>query len=161
MRSPITLQNLVGISLDSIEVDHNRILRLIEAAQSSLQDAKLISISNESRFDLAYKAIMQLAHAALQAKGYRVLTSKPGHHQLMLQALPLTIGLDKTTLILLDQLRKQRNAIDYSGDIVSDALTTEVIAQAETLLKLVQACLISTADPGATGSEWIDPDDAP
>jgi uncharacterized protein (UPF0332 family) len=114
------------------------IRRLIEAAQSSLQDAKLKTISNESRFDLAYKAIMQMSKAALQAKGYRVLTSKPGHHQLMLQALPLTIGLDKTRLILLDQLRKQRNAIDYSGDLVSDALTSEAITQAESLLTLVK-----------------------
>lgn len=114
------------------------IQRLIEAAKSSLQDAKLNSISNESRFDLAYKAIMQLANAALQAQGYRVLTSKPGHHQLMIQALPLTVGLDKASVILLDQLRKQRNAIDYAGDVVSDALKAEVITQAEALLKLVQ-----------------------
>jgi len=114
----------------------------MEAAQSSLKDAKLKSLSNEGRFDLAYKAIMQSANAALQANGYRVLTSKPGHHQLMLQALPLTIGLDKDSLILLDHLRKQRNAIDYSGDLVSDALTVEVIAQAETLLNQVKACLI-------------------
>ncbi|MBU3563792.1 DNA-binding protein [Polynucleobacter sp. Tro8-14-1] len=134
----MTLQNLVGISLDSIEIDRLMIRRLIEAAQSSLQDAKLKTISNESRFDLAYKAIMQMSKAALQAKGYRVLTSKPGHHQLMLQALPLTIGLDKTRLILLDQLRKQRNAIDYSGDLVSDALTSEAITQAESLLTLVK-----------------------
>lgn len=153
MRVPITLQNLVGISLDAIEVDRYMIRRLMEAAQSSLKDAKHEFNSNESRFDLAYKAIMQLANAALQAKGYRVLTSKPGHHQLMLQALPLTIGLDKANLILLDQLRKQRNAIDYSGDIVSDALTTEVIAQAETLTKLVKTCLISSADSGAAESE--------
>ena len=118
------------------------IRRLIEAAQSSLKDAKLKSLSNEGRFDLAYKAIMQSANAALQAKGYRVLTSKPGHHQLMLQALPLTIGLDKDSLILLDQLRKQRNAIDYSGELISDTLTVEVIAQAETLLKLVQKSVI-------------------
>lgn len=111
--------------------------RLIDAARASLQDAKLNSLSNESRFDLAYKAIMQLANAALQAKGYRVLTSKPGHHQLMLQALPLTIGLDQSSLIMLDQLRKQRNAIDYSGDLVSDALVAEAIAQAQTILDLV------------------------
>jgi hypothetical protein len=142
MRLPINLKNLIGISLDSIELDNLMIQRLLEAAHSSLQDAKLNSLSNESRFDLAYKAIMQLANAALQAKGYRVLTSKPGHQQLMIQALPLTVGLDNTTIILLDQLRKQRNAIDYSGDIVSDALTSEVITQAETLLKLVQKSVI-------------------
>lgn len=84
MRLPINLKNLIGISLDSIELDHLMIQRLLEAAQSSLQDAKLNTLSNESRFDLAYKAIMQFANAALQAKGYRVLTSKPGHHQLMI-----------------------------------------------------------------------------
>lgn len=84
MRLPINLKNLIGISLDSIELDHLMIQRLLEAAQSSLQDAKLNTLSNESRFDLAYKAIMQLANSALQAKGYRVLTSKPGHHQLMI-----------------------------------------------------------------------------
>ena len=67
MRSAITLQNLVGISLDSIAVDYAMISRLMKAAQSSLQDAKLNTISNESRFDLAYKAIMQMANAALQA----------------------------------------------------------------------------------------------
>jgi uncharacterized protein (UPF0332 family) len=142
MRLPINLKNLIGISLDSIEFDNLMIQRLLEAAQSSLQDAKLNSLSNESRFDLAYKAIMQLANAALQAKGYRVRSSVPGHHQLMIQALPLTTGLDKTTVILLDQLRKQRNAIDYSGDVVSDTLTSDVISQAEILLKLVQNCLV-------------------
>jgi hypothetical protein len=142
MRLPINLKNLIGISLDSIQLDNLMIQRLLEASQSSLQDAKLNSLSNESRFDLAYKAIMQLANAALQAKGYRVLTSKPGHHQLMIQALPLTVGLDNTTVILLDQLRKQRNAIDYSGGIVSDTLTSEVITQAETLLRLVQKSVI-------------------
>jgi HEPN domain-containing protein len=136
------------------------IRRLIEAAQSSLKDAKLKSLSNEGRFDLAYKAIMQSAKAALQAKGYRALTSKPGHHQIMLQALPLTIGLDKASLILLDYLRKQRNAIDYSGDLVSDALTTEAITQAETLLNLVQTLLIPVINLEDTNSEWIDPDDA-
>ncbi|WP_215315539.1 DNA-binding protein [Polynucleobacter sp. MWH-UH2A] len=113
--------------------------RLIDAAHVSLQDAKLNSLSNEGRFDLAYKAIMQLANAALQAKGYRVLTSKPGHHQLMLQALPLTIGLDQSSLIMLDQLRKQRNATDYSGDLVSDALVAEAIAQAQALFDLALA----------------------
>ncbi len=56
----------------------------------------------------------------------------------MLQALALTIGLDKISLILLDHLRKQRNTIDYSGDLVSDALTSEVITQAESLLTLVK-----------------------
>jgi hypothetical protein len=59
----------------------------------------------------------------------------------MLQALPLTIGLDQSSLIMLDQLRKQRNATDYSGDLVSDALIAEAIAQAQALLNLVAIAL--------------------
>ena len=147
MRPPISLQNLVGISLESIEIDDLMVRRLYEAAHSSLQDAKLTSISNESRFDLAYKAIMQLANASLQANGYRVLTSKPGHHQLMLQSLPLTVGLDRSHLIVLDQLRKQRNAIDYSGDIVSETMLSEVIEQAKILMELVSERLDSLNQP--------------
>jgi hypothetical protein len=137
-RPDITLQNLIGISLETIEIDNLMVRRLYEAAQSSLQDAQLTTISHESRFDLAYKAIMQLSNASLQANGYRVLTSKPGHHQLMLQSLPLTVGLDRSHLIVLDQLRKQRNAIDYSGDIISEALLSEAIKQAQFLMELVK-----------------------
>ncbi len=60
---------------------------------------------------------MQFANAALQAHGYRTLTSKPGHHQTMIQLLPQTLGTDKKTVIILDAMRKQRNIADYSGDI--------------------------------------------
>jgi hypothetical protein len=42
---------------------------------------QLAGLSNENRFDAAYKAIMQLSNAALQAAGFRTLTSKTGHHQ--------------------------------------------------------------------------------
>lgn len=63
---------------------------------------------------------MQLANAALQANGFRTLTSRPGHHQTMIQSLPKTIGLDNDVMIVLDALRKQRNVADYSGDLVSD-----------------------------------------
>lgn len=80
---------------------------------------------------------MQLSNAALQASGFRTLTSKPGHHQTMLQSLPKTIGLENKTVITLDALRKQRNVADYSGDIVPDSAVKECIAQAENLLQKV------------------------
>jgi hypothetical protein len=37
----------------------------------------------------------------------------------------------------LDQLRKRRNVIDYSGDIVSDAMLAEAIKQAQVLMGCV------------------------
>lgn len=80
---------------------------------------------------------MQSANAALQANGYRALTSKSGHHQTMIQSLPRTIGLDTPTMVLLDTLRKQRNVIDNSGDVVSESMAGEAVKQAELLLQHV------------------------
>ena len=76
---------------------------------------------------------MQMANAALQANGYRTLTSRPGHHQTMIQALPRTMGLDREVMIVLDALRKQRNVADYSGDLVADNAVAECINYAEQL----------------------------
>jgi hypothetical protein len=130
----MALNNLVGISLATIEPDVRTISRLFEAAKNSLKDAEIFNLSNEGRFDMAYKAIMQLSNIALQANGYRTLTSKPGHHQIMIQSLPQTIGLENHVMILLDQMRKQRNVIDYSGDLVSTSLANEAVQQAGLLM---------------------------
>ncbi|APQ11933.1 DNA-binding protein [Pseudomonas oryzihabitans] len=133
----MTLDNLLGKSLEAITPDPASVQRLLEAAQRSLTDARLPTLSSESRFDLAYKAIMQGANAALQANGYRTLTSRPGHHQTMIQSLPRTVELDTSTMLVLDTLRKQRNVIDYSGDLVSDSMAQEALQQAEALLQHV------------------------
>ena len=138
----MSLENLVKIGqLEKITPDRGDIARLLEAATRSLSDARLSGLSAEGRFDMAYKAIMQTANAALQSNGYRTLTSKPGHHQTMIQVLPQTAGLDKAIAVQLDALRKQRNVIDYSGDLVSDTMAAEVITQADSLIKQVRAWL--------------------
>jgi hypothetical protein len=126
----MALNNLIGISLASVEPDRLTISRLFDAAKNSLKDAEIVNLSNEGRFDMAYKAIMQLSNTALQANGYRTLTSKPGHHQIMIQSLPQTIRLENSVMILLDQMRKQRHVIDYSGDLVSANLANEAVRQA-------------------------------
>lgn len=118
----MTLDNLIGKLLERINPDSSAIQRLLEAAQRNIKDAELAGLSNENRFDAAYKAIMQLSNAALQAAGFRTLTSKTGHHQTMLQSLIKTVGIDTDRLIVLDALRKQRNVADYSGDLVEAAV---------------------------------------
>jgi hypothetical protein len=80
----MSLDNLLGISLEPIKSDPLTIQRLMEAAKRNIKDSQITAVSNENRFDAAYKAIMQMANAALQANGYRTLTSKPGHHQTMI-----------------------------------------------------------------------------
>jgi hypothetical protein len=113
----MTLKNLLGLSLDAVPADRGLVAKLLAAAQRNIADAQLAGLSAENRFDAAYKAIMQLANAALQANGYRTLTSKPGHHMTMIQTLGQTVGLARETIITLDTLRKQRNVADYSGAV--------------------------------------------
>lgn len=139
----MTLDNLIGKLLERIEPDSAAIQRLLEAAQRNIKDAEIAALSNETRFDTGYKAIMQLANAALQASGFRTLTSKPGHHQTLIQSLVKTVGIETDRMIVLDALRKQRNITDYSGDLVEDAAVAECLIQARYLLKTVTAWLNS------------------
>ena len=131
----MSLDNLVGISLERIEPDAGSIAKLLDAAKRNLADAHIKEVSAENRFDAAYKAIMQLANAALQANGYRTLTSKPGHHMTMIQTLNQTIEVDSQTIIVLDKLRKQRNVADYSGDLIPDSTVSDCVDHAERLLQ--------------------------
>lgn len=131
------LDNLIGKTLEQIEPDKNSIGKLLDAAKRNLADTKIKQLSAENRFDAAYKSIMQLANAALQANGYRTSTSKPGHHMTMIQTLNQTCGLDKDIIIVLDQLRKQRNDADYSGNLIPESATKECIELAGQLFKHV------------------------
>lgn len=130
----MNLNDLVGKKLEKITSHQSTIKRLLAAAQRNIVDSKVMAVSAENRFDSGYKAIMQIANAALQANGFRTLTSKPGHHYTMIQVLPETIGINKETVIILDAMRKQRNIADYSGDIVPESTVKECINQAEKLL---------------------------
>jgi hypothetical protein len=134
----MTLKNLLGISLDAIAPDKAQIAKLLAAAERNIADAGLKGLSIENRFDAAYKAIMQAAMAALNANGYRTLTSKPGHHQTAIQTLTTSVGLPAAQVIVLDALRKQRNLADYSGDLVSEAAAAECLTSAKELLEHVR-----------------------
>lgn len=141
------MQNLLGISLDTIAPDKAHIGKLLTAAQRNIDDAQLAGLSAENRFDAAYKAVMQLAMVALNANGFRTLTSKPGHHQTAIQTLPLTVGLPQAQVIVLDALRKQRNLADYSGDLVPDSAVLACLEAALSLMAHVRAWLTSNT-PG-------------
>lgn len=141
----MTLSNLIGKSIERIEADSSALKKLISAAERSIADSKIAAVSTENRFDAAYKAIMQIAKAALLAHGYRTLTSKPGHHQTMIQLLPKTLGIDTNTVIVLDAMRKQRNITDYSGDLVPESTVKDCIAEAEKLLEKFNAWIITNS----------------
>jgi HEPN domain-containing protein len=134
----MSLENLLKTKqLQSHNPTCEAVQRLIQAAARNIADARVSEISGENRFDAAYKAIMQCAMVALWANQYRTSTSQPGHHQTAIQTLPKTIGLEQSTVIVLDALRKQRNVSDYEGDPIGDQALIECIKQAEQLYKVV------------------------
>lgn len=140
----MTLENLLAIHrLQAFEATPGGVLRLLASAERNLADARLNELSNDNRFDAAYKTIMQCAMVGLWANGYRTVTSQPGHHQTALQALPKTLGLSADAVIVLDALRRQRNLNDYEGDPVTDAAVRECLTQADALLALTRQWLES------------------
>jgi hypothetical protein len=144
----MTLQNLARIGqLKAHEATLDEVKRLLASAKRNLADAAYTGLSNETRFDCAYKAIMQCALVAMLASGFRPSTNALGHHQTMIQSLPLTIGLANDRWILLDALRKKRNQNDYTGASMADDETRQAIAEAKALLPEVEAFLKS-AHPG-------------
>lgn len=146
----MSLDNLVGRTLERVEPEPAGVARMLAAAERNLADAGLAALSVENRFDAAYKAILQCAMVALRANGFRTLTSQAGHHQTALQTLPLTIGLAKDRMILLDALRKQRNLADYEGEPVTAQSAAECLAQARQLLADVKKWLKANK-PGLAG----------
>lgn len=137
----MSLDNLVGRTLERVEPDAAGIARMLAAAERNIADAAIAALSGENRFDAAYKAVLQCAMVALRANGFRTLTSQAGHHQTALQSLPLTIGLAKDRMILLDALRKQRNLADYEGEPVTARSVAECLSEAKRLFADVKAWL--------------------
>ena len=138
----MTLDNLLRIGkLKPHAPDKTEIERLLAAAERALRDAAVQALSSDSRLDLAYRAIMQGALVAMLASGYRPATSEPGHHQLLIQALPKTIRLAPGRVRVLEGLRAARNQSDYRGVPVSDTVALECVAEARRLLDDVRAWL--------------------
>ena len=131
----MTLQNLLAIHrLQTHQTDAVAIRKLLEAARRNLADARVAQISADNRFDAVYKCIMQCAMLGLWGSGYRTATSQPGHHQTAIQSLGLTMGVAQAYIIVLDALRRQRNASDYEGDPVSTPTLTSCVEEATSLL---------------------------
>jgi hypothetical protein len=137
----MSLENLVGVSLEKIAPARQTIQRLLEGASRHIGDAKVAKVSAETRFASAYTAIRMPADVGLHAHGYRTLTSKPGHHQTAIQTLVHTFGVDNAVVIRLDALRKQRNLTEYTGDTIPNSALEECLRQAESLHALAMKWL--------------------
>ena len=131
----MSLENLVRIGqLKAHHAERAETARLLEAAERNLVDARNPGNSTETRFDCAYKALMQSALAALQASGYRPDNKRPGHHATVIQSLSLTLGIEGARVAIFDKLREKRNLADYTGAHLDEVATDACIAHATRLL---------------------------
>lgn len=134
----MSLQNLVRLEqLETHEPNKRQVSDLLLAVRRGIADAKVEAISEETRFDAAYRVIMNCAMLALWGNGFRPSRSMPGHHQTMIQSLVTSIGLDADEMRLLDTFRVKRNAIDYTGEMIDSTSLDECIAASERLLAFV------------------------
>ena len=137
----MTLENLIGRGLVEEPEQPGEVDRLIARATTRLNDATTQSISAESRFDLAYEALLQLGLAALRSHNLRP-DSRGGHHVLILQTLPRTAGIDHDTVRLLDQFRRQRAIGLYDGSFdPTDAELEALLHAAKQLKQAVETSL--------------------
>lgn len=138
----MTLENLARIGkLKPHSPTPDEIARLIAAAQRNLRDAQVAGISAETRFDVAYKAVMQCSLAALMVNGFRPSTSEPGHHATAIQSLAITIELPSERCAVLDKLRRLRNLSDYSGADISEEEAASCIRSAQVVFATLEAWL--------------------
>jgi hypothetical protein len=139
----MTLRNLLATGqLHEHETDPIQVRRVLNSALTALEDAGREDVSAGTRFDTAYRAIMQCAMVALWANGFRPAMSVAGHHALMIQTLTTSIGLPPEKVRVLDAFRTKRNAIDYQGKDADEASVAACIEAASFLYRVLMDWLI-------------------
>lgn len=130
------LDNLVKIrKLKQEAPDQAEFAGLLRSARVRLVDAQIDSLSEDSRFDLAYNAAHALALAAMRWHGYR-----SDNRYLVFQCLPETVGLANVKWRVLDKCHHQRNLAEYEGHLeVTPQLLSELITIALELQSLLEA----------------------
>lgn len=117
------LDNLVRIGKLKAEVATKpEVEGLVRSGLARLVDSRNISLSIESRFDLAYNAAHALSLAALRAHGYRSES-----RYLVFQCLQHTLQLPDEQWRVLDQAHRKRNIAEYEGDIEIEERLVEAL----------------------------------
>ena len=88
---------------------------LLHSGKVRLADAANLTLSLESRFDLAYNAAHALSLAALRWHGYRSES-----RYLVFQCLTHTVDLPAEQWRVLDQAHRKRNLAEYEGHLEID-----------------------------------------
>lgn len=128
------LDNLVKIGqLKQEPPDQQEFDGMVSSAKARLKDSKLMGLSADSQFSLAYGAAHALSLAAMRWHGYR-----SDNRYLVFQCLEHTLGLEAVKWRVLDQCHKRRNIAEYEGSLeIDEQLLKELIEITEELCQLV------------------------
>jgi hypothetical protein len=109
--------------------------------ERDLKDAAIHELSADRRCAVAYNAVQQLAKMVLACAGYRVSTSKGGHHATTFEAAGLVLGPAHQPLIdYFDTCRQKRNQVNYDhAGLTSDAEAIELFERANEFRSKVEA----------------------
>jgi hypothetical protein len=115
--------------------DQRELEGLLRAGRVRLEDARLPSLSTESRFDLAYNASHSFALAALRSHGYR-----SDSRYIVFQCLPHTAGVANEVWRVLALCHERRNRAEYEGDVdIDEQLVADLIEAAANVRERVEA----------------------
>jgi hypothetical protein len=89
----VTLASFIGRGLEKAATDPQEVARYLGKIGRKLEDARRSSNHLDTRFDIAFEALLQIAICALRANGYRT-TAAAGHQQIAIQLLPKSIGIE-------------------------------------------------------------------
>ena len=111
---------------------------LRDAVNRNLSDASVTALSADSRFNLAYSAVLLLAKMAIACAGYRV--KGHGAHYSTFSALELAIGSQASNLTAyFNSCRQKRNKINYDqANVVTDTETQELLEKARHFQQLME-----------------------
>lgn len=134
---PSAFDNLCGAGkpLKAELPDANEFAGLKRSGLARLKDAATVSLSLESRFDLAYNAAHALCFAALRWHGYR-----SGNRYIVFQLLPHTLGLGPEVWRVLSKCHDLRNLGEYEGDLnIDERIVTDLLAACRAVAAKVEA----------------------
>lgn len=114
--------------------------RKFKVAGRDLKDAAIMDLSDDTRFRLAYEAMLVIAQAMLLAEGYR--TSSQGSHYYAIESLEHTMGESREKLLLLHAFAKKRHICQYDMEgTVSPEEVGAMIKEAVRILEMGVAIL--------------------
>ena len=113
----------------------------IRVAKRDLVDSSITDLSDDTKFRLAYEAMVVVAQALLLTEGYR--PGSTGSHYYAIESLEYTLGESRENLSVLHAFSKKRHVCQYEIEgAISPEEITAMRHQAERILRKGIAALM-------------------